>query len=444
MKGGVTRSRRVFVLGIDGAPHSLLVRFAREGIMPRLAERMTDANSCQMDSVLPTVSSVAWACFLTGKNPGKFDVFGFAEARKDLGLRLPNARDLRGETLPEIVSRAGRRVICLGVPNSFPPRPVNGLLCGCFLAPSLTHAVYPPGRTDELARLGYQLDIDPVRARMDGAYLRPALREAFEGRRRTVEALFDAEPWDLFVLHVMETDRLSHFLWRQWEQGQGDAKAYFEGFYRKVDELIGWLGERLGADDTLVLMSDHGFCSIQAEVQLNRWLMAEGFLRLGGDLSRMFGAVAAGSKAFGLVPGRVHVLREGRYDRGGVREAEYEPLRRELMAKLRAWRDPTTGRTLCKEVLTREEAYQGPYAEHGPDLVIDPADGFDFKAALVPGGLFDHSPLTGMHTRHDAFFLAAGQRLTPHRRTVIDTTRTILDLLGVDAPSDLDSRGMLA
>ncbi len=436
--------KRVFVLGIDGVPHSLLMRFGQEGVMPQMARLMNESNSCQMDSVLPTVSNVAWATFLTGKNPGQFDIFGFAEVGRDMQLRMPNGQNLRSETLPEIVSRAGGKVVCLGVPSSYPPRPINGLLAGCFLSPSLDKAVYPPGRLEELSRLGYQLDIDPMRARQEPSYLRRGLTEALEGRRRAVEALFDKEGWDLFVLHVMETDRLYHFMWKQWETGKADEKAFFEGLHRKVDELIGYIADRMGGDDVLIIMSDHGFCSIEAEVQLNRWLMGEGYLQVGGDLSQLFGAISPGSKAFALVPGRIHIMRQDVYARGGVKPGDYAAIRAELIEKLGKLADPKTGRPLCKAIRTREEVYHGPYVDHAPDIVIDPIDGFDLKANLSRGELFEHTPLTGMHTRHDAFFMATGRQVTRERRCVIDTTRTILDLLGINAPADMDSRGMLA
>jgi len=438
MAGG----KRVFVLGIDGVPHSLVVRLANEGIMPHLGRLMTASNSCQMDSVMPTVSNVAWACFLTGKNPGKFDIFGFAEVDGDMQLRLPNGRNLRSRTLPEIVSDAGGKVICLGVPSSYPPRPINGLLCGCFLSPSIKEAVYPPQRLAELEALGYQLDIDPVRARQDQAYLRQSLVQVLEGRRRTVEHMLKSDAWDLFVLHVMETDRLNHFLWRQWQQGQADEKAFFEDFYRKVDDFIGYLAEQLGPD-TLIVMSDHGFCSIKAEVQLNRWLISQGYLSIDGQPSQMLAAISPASKAFALVPGRVHLLSSDSYSRGCVAQGQYEEVRRELMARLGELVDPETGERVCKEIRTREEVYAGPYIRHAPDIVIDPVDGYDFKAALAGEGIFDSSPLTGMHTRNDAFFLATGKRLVNQRLSVIDTTRTVLDLLGIAAPPDLDSRGML-
>ena len=49
--------------------------------------------------------------------------------------RMPSVSSGRGETLFSRVSRAGARVLCLGMPATFPPEPVNGLLVAGFDAP---------------------------------------------------------------------------------------------------------------------------------------------------------------------------------------------------------------------------------------------------------------------------------------------------------------------
>jgi len=416
------QAARVFVLGLDGVPHSLIERFVDAGVMPRLGAVIARGAAVQYDSILPTVSNVAWASFQTGRRPAKFDIFGFAEVDHRMQLRLPNASH--------------------GVPSSYPPRQINGLLVGGFLAPQLAKAVYPPQYAAQLAQRGYELDIDPTRARGDIEYLKRAALEVLDGRRRVTEALLAGETWDLFVLHVMETDRVNHFMWALWEDGP--EAEYFESFYRRVDDLIGRIDSQLGDDDVLIILSDHGFCRIRHEVELNRRLKAEGYLRTEGDPTRMFGAISADSAAFALVPGRVHILRNDVYDRGCVSPADYESLRSELMARLALLTDPDTGEPVCRRVLTREEAFDGPYIANAPDIVLDPNPGYDFKAALTGEGVFSSSPISGMHTVDDAFLCVRGRPLTDERRCVTDVTRSILDLLGVPAPADLDSRGVLA
>ena len=165
--------------------------------------------------------------------------------------------------------------------------------------------------------------------------------------------------------------------------------------------------ERAGRNVELLVMSDHGFCDLKWETQLNRWLRAEGYLDCEADPARMFRAVKPGSRALALVPGRIHLLTKFFWERGAVSDVDRRGLREEIMAKLREWKHPETGEPVCKEVLTREEAFSGPHTERAPDIVIDPCAGFDLKAKLSEGELFERSALNGMHTYHDAVLAAS-------------------------------------
>jgi len=55
--------------------------------------------------------------------------------------------------------------------------------------------------------------------------------------------------------------------------------------------------------------------------------------------------------------------------------------------------------------MKREEIFSGPHVDRAPDIVIDPCDGYDLKAKLGAGHLFEKGPRTGMHTYGDAMLL---------------------------------------
>ena len=58
--------------------------------------------------------------------------------------------------------------------------------------------------------------------------------------------------------------------------------------YRHNDALVGRVMQQLGADDVLMVVSDHGFNSFRRGVNLNSWLQREGYLALkpGSDAAR--------------------------------------------------------------------------------------------------------------------------------------------------------------
>ena len=332
-----SHSSRVFVLGLDGVPHSFLVKTIAEGKLPRLGEIFRRGALTRMTSTLPYVSSVAWASFMTGKNPGAHGIYGFIDRRPDsYKTFIPTTRHLRSETLWEILSHHSRRVVVMNVPLSYPPRPVNGILVGCFLSPRLEKATYPPEVADRLAAMGYRIDADARLAHQDLDRFLEDLHHVLARRIEAIRTFIAEEPWDFFMGHIMETDRLHHFFWRQMEEGAERHSEAFYAFYQELDRLIGEIWEELEGQTTRILLSDHGFCSVKKEVYLNAWLKAEGWLAFDRDPPESLEDLSARTTAYSLEPGRLFLHVEGREPRGWVRQA------RSTRESVRNWRRPSS------------------------------------------------------------------------------------------------------
>ncbi|MFW6188935.1 MAG: alkaline phosphatase family protein [Planctomycetota bacterium] len=406
---GFGKPKRIVGIGLDGFPYSLAGELIDQDLMPNLRKLAERGTFKKIRSVYPTVSNVAWSAFQTGKNPGEFGVFGFVELEPDFELTIPNYNDLQADTLWEKLEKAGKKWAALSVPNTYPAPKSEGLLVSGFLAPQLDErAVSNPEVLRKLNRTDYEIDVDPATAIEAPEKFKQAHKRVAAARRRTALSLLGEDEWDLFFLHVMDTDRLNHFMWRG-RHGEGQD-GYFWDFYREVDEFIGQVVEALEGDENLLICSDHGFCELKWEVQLNRWLKNEGYLDYENDPQSGYKAIKGRSRAVSLVPGRVHILREDRWQKGAVTDKEYNPLRKELMDKLRAIKHPESGDVVCKQVMKKEEVFEGPHCDAAPDIVIDPCDGYDLKAKLGAGHLFEKGPRTGMHTYSDAM-LVAGENL---------------------------------
>lgn len=437
---------KVLVIGLDGFPHSLANRLMEEGVMPNFQALAGEGVFAQMDSIFPTVSNVAWTSYQTGKNPGKFGVFGFAELTPEFELYIPNSTNCKAKTIQELLSEQGKKVISLGVPGSYPPRPVNGITVGGFLSPELSKGVYPPEALEILQETGYMVDINPMKARESLEFFKEENREVFEGRVRTLFRLWDTQPWDLFTIHFMDTDRMGHFMfrWLDEEEKGSENYNYYREFFGWIDGMLGKVREKLEPDTRLIVLSDHGFCRIRKEVQLNRWLQDRGYLSFSRppahDLD--FEAISPQAKAFALVPGKIYLLREGKFKVGRVSEAECPELREEIIRKLGGLTE--AGRPVCKKVMRKEEAIWGDYLETAPDIIIDPHDGYDLKAGLKKNLIFETGPISGMHTYYDAMFYLRGTDSLAKRPVIYDVPATILNLLGLDIPADFDGANLLS
>lgn len=437
--------QRAVVIGLDGMPHSLATRLMAEGYMPNFKALMDSGSMLQMDSVLPTVSSTAWASIVTGCLPGRHRIFGFVDrVPSTYEMFIPTSRQLASKTWVEHFSGLGKRVFSMGVPTTFPPKAVNGILVSGFLAPDLKRATYPLHIADDLAAMGYLIDIDAWQARENRDAF---LDEIFTALEKRCEAMFKylaQEKWDLFVTHFMDTDRLHHFLWGEVEQGQEKFVDWFHRFYRRVDQMLGELVSRLDDDVALMIMSDHGFCTLKRDVHLNYWLRQMGLLEFATDTPRGLRDLAPQSKAYSLLPGRFYVRVQGRDHNGCVQPgAEYETVRQDIAAGLMAIRDPETGEAVIDKVLMREDVFGGDVMDTAPDLIAKPAEGYDLKGGFEKQVLLERSPVSGTHTFDNAMWYMNEKNVDCEDATVVDVLPTLYGILGLELPGEVDGRCLI-
>ncbi len=438
-----SRPRRVVVIGLDGVPYTFLRRLVDQGRMPQFAHMLAEGAFVRTHSVYPTVSSAAWATYMTGVNPARHGILGFIDRKPGTyETTIPTARALQAPTLWEILSQAGRRVIVMNVPVTYPPRPVNGLLVGCFLSPSLDKATYPPDLAGRLQKLGYRIDADPWKARQSKEQALQEVEDVLERRIRAMFELMEKEPWDFFQCHIMETDRLHHFLWEEMEQDHPEYAPRFYAFYQRIDDMLARVRGRLDDDATLLVMSDHGFCTLKKEVYINYWLQERGWLCFDGPQPPKLHQITVNSIAYSLDPGRIMLNVAGREPRGSVQPGPaYELIRDKIAAAAMELRDPDDGTPMVGGVLRREEIYHGPLLPQAADLILVPRNGYDLKGPLgKPALTFKGSELVGMHTYDDAMLYIQGQNILPGDWGVVDVMPTILQLMGVRVPEGLDGK----
>ena len=448
LRGG-KKPKRVVFIGLDGTPYTFMQRLIAEGRAPNAARLAEQGSLLRMDSTWPWVSSVAWSTMMTGVNPGKHNIFGFIDREPATYKQfIPTSAHMKAKTLWEVLSQAGKRVIVVNVPVTYPPRQVNGILVGGFLSPSLEKAVYPPSYLPTLQSLGYIVDADPWKARESKELALQEVNTALDARIRTLFHLVENEAWDYLHVHVMETDRLHHFLWQQMEEGHPAYAPAFYDVYRRIDDMLGRLAARLDEHTTLLWMADHGFCSIKKEVYVNRWLMDQGWLTLRNvppDRKKGLDEIDPASVAYSLDPGRVVIRLRGREKEGAVAPgAEYESLRDEIAAAALELRDPESDEPIFQAAFKREELYHGPYLEQAADLILAPHDGYDPKGPLYKETLtYKGDELVGMHTFDDAMLYVGGRAVPQTRFSVVNVMPTILDLMEVPQPPGLDGASLL-
>lgn len=420
--------KRAVLVGLDGVPFTLIEKLIEDGVTPNIGSlAAVGANRFkQMDASLPEISSVSWSSFMTGTNPGRHGIYGFMDLRPgSYKMYFPSYPDLKAEPIWDTIGKQGKRSVVLNLPGTYPARPLNGVLVSGFVAIDIKKAVHPASILPDLKSMAYRIDVDTAKA-TDANHLYRDLDETLAARERAFNHFWKNEKWDLFIAIITGTDRLQHFQWDAVADAGHPNHRKAMDYYAKVDGVVGRLIGKLGDNDALYMMSDHGFCAIESEVYVNRLLVDGGFLKWEKDPPDSFGDIARESRAFAMDPSRIYIHRQGRYPKGIVAESDVEALRNEL--KEFFLNVEKNGRKIIKEVFFPEDIYEGPELERAPDLVLLTNDGFDLKANIKKPEAFGRTHFTGMHNRHDAF-LVSNRDLPSKRPHIQDVHGYLLSAL---------------
>jgi predicted AlkP superfamily phosphohydrolase/phosphomutase len=449
-------SEKLFVLSLEGISHAFLRRHVDDGLLPNLGRLVSEGDLKEMETVQPPVSLVTWTSYMTGANPGRHGIYGFIDRRPgSYDLFKLNGANVSLPSLWEVLSRAGKRVVVVNVPATYPPRPVNGSLVACFLSPSLDKATYPPALARRLGAINYRIDVERGLEMTDRDAILADVDLALRKRFEAAAALLSQESWDFFQLHVMETDRVNHLLWGDYETADSPYRDAFLSFYRTLDDLVGELMARLPRECDLIALSNHGFCRLRREVNINRFLEERDWLEFARRKPRRLADMAACSKAYSLLPGRIYMNLRGREPAGSVLDRdEYAGFRKGLEADLLGLRDPETGEEVLSEVLRGEEVCSNPAWGDFPvpasdripapfDLLAVPRDGYELKGHLDRPTVFGRSVLSGMHTLRGAFVLVRGAAVKAKKAHILDLFPTVLEMMGVEDAEAVEGVSLL-
>ncbi|HOS02805.1 MAG TPA: alkaline phosphatase family protein [Candidatus Hydrogenedentes bacterium] len=458
------RVERVLVIGLDcAAPRFVFGPDAFD--LPRLRALMSRGRYGALRSCDPPITVPAWACMMSGKDPGALGLYGFRN-RKDRSydaLFTANASSVHAPRVWDILSRAGKKVVVLGVPQTYPVRPVNGWLVADFLAPDTqAQFTYPQSLADELrANVGeYLLDVEDFRTHDKDALLE-RLYALMENRFAAARHLMDTKPWDFFMMVEMGVDRLHHGFCKYCDpahplfEAGNRYESVFHDYYRAVDQRIGELLDRVGDETAVLIVSDHGAKAMQGGVCINQWLIREGLLTLREESAgrRRIEDCAidwARTKVWssGGYYARMFFNVQGREPEGVVSPREYESFRDEMIAKIESMPGPD-GRPLGNRALKPQDIYRRVEGI-APDLIVYLGDlawrsvgmvGFDSVYTFEN----DTGPDDANHDYDGIFILddrsrRSGEALSGLR--LLDVAPTVLALFGLEAPSDMQGKAI--
>jgi predicted AlkP superfamily phosphohydrolase/phosphomutase len=474
-------SKGVIVLGLDGAAFELINPWIDEGCLPNIRYLIKNGVCGDLKSCLPPVTSPAWKCYSTGKNPGKLGVFWWEMIDKDKHkITHPNSKAFQSREIWDYMSDLGLEVGIFNMPTTYPPKPVNGFMVAGGPDCGNDNFTFPVDLQKKLED-DYDYSIHPDMEAID-IYEDKAVQEIYriiDQRFHVAIELLKARKPDFLHITIFYINVLHHFLWN-------DVRV--RKAWQMIDENIGKILE-LADDYNLIIMSDHGANEIGYTFNLNTWLEKEGYLvtrksasdildRIGinkerirktidiinvkeGSLKRLLpdfarkiipscgGIVGRDGKAekilwdesiaVGSGQGPIYILVNEHND-GPV----YYSLRDEIIEKLKSLKEPFTGKKAIRKVYKREEIYSGKSLDKAPDLILDQNIGVHVTGTIGHKSVFNRPQRWRAENKREGLFIAFGSDIKPNGRindlSIFDLAPTILHMLNLPVPDDMDGK----
>ena len=211
---------------------------------------------------------------------------------------------------------------------------------------------------------------------------------------------------------------------------------------------------RMKPGDVLMVLSDHGFNSFQRGVNLNGWLLKEGFLALkdGADGSSEWlkDVDWRRTKAYSLGLTGMFLNLEGREANGIVKPgADAQAVKKEIISRLRGLKDEARGVVGIQEVFDTAAIYEGPYQENAPDFIIGYASGYriswDCATGMVSGPIFEDNvkAWSGDHCvdpRLVPGVLFCNYAVGSESPSLVDIAPSVLTMFGVSPPKHMEGK----
>ncbi len=461
---------KVFVIGLDCAPPELLFDAWRDKL-PNFKRLIDGGATSELFSSTPAITVPAWSSMTSSKDPGVLGFYGFRN-RRDYSYDnryIATGLTVKEKRIWDILGDEGKQCIVVGVPQTYPVKPINGFLISSFLTPTTTNPkiqwTHPSSLRSEIENLltpeVYDVDVPQFRTD-DKAFLLEQIFDMTRKRFHVLRYLMDEKPWDFFMFVEMGVDRIHHGLWahhdpnhRNHDPNSPYLNSIYE-YYQYLDKEIGTLLERIPPDTHIIVVSDHGVKKMDGGLCVNEWLRKEGFLKLldeppEGHLSSFEKVEVDWNKTrawgYGGYYGRIFLKVVDREPNGVIPAEEYESFRDQLAERIEQITAPD-GTNLDTKVFKPQEIYREVKGV-APDLLVYFDNlGWRSVGSFGHGGIYTFSNDTGPDDANHAVngiwiytppdMDLGGISLPPTQ--LMDFAPTILDIFDLPIPPDMQGK----
>ena len=457
VREGMERTKKLFVIGLDSAPPELLFgKFYNE--LPNLKKLIERSIHGPMKTGIPAITIPMWMVMVTGKTPGELGLYGFRHRKGHSYTEywIAHSKKVKEPTLWDYLGAKGKKSIIVGVPPTYPPKPINGHLVSCFITPDASvDYTYPKELKGEIERLVGEYIFDVPFRKEAKDEVKEGLWEMTEKRFEVIRYLLSEKEWDYFHFVEIGLDRVHHAFWRYFDPNHhlypGKGNKYenvIPDYWKLLDKEIGKTLKLIDLDETAVMIvSDHGIKGMHGNFAVNQWLAEEGLLKVrnpellhDGKIKR-FEQVKVDWRettawGWGGYYSRVFLNVKGRELFGKVPKSRFDEVREEVAEQIKSIRGPN-GEKWDNRVYFPEDIYPVTRGSK-PDIMVY-FDNLNWRAAGTVGHPSnylpenDTGPDDANHSETGVFslYLPGFDEAKQTQVTIYDVAPTVLTLFGL-------------
>jgi len=488
---------KLLVLGLDGATFSVIKPLCNEGKLPNLKKLISQGVHGTLESTFPPLTAPAWTSLATGKNPGKTGVFDFFNrlTQDSLQRKPTRSSDIRrARAYWDYLSDSGMKVGVVNYPCLYPPYEINGVMVSGVGSDPQDEICYPKEFKQALIKKcgRYQIQVPwNNREYADNPELFVnELLGLLEINQNTLELLLESD-LEVITFVIAAGDFAQHYMWRYIDPThpyyrRPEADKYGPAFVRiwqRIDQIVGSAIEGLPKHANVLIVSDHGFGPRRSSFCTNSWLYKEGYLVKRSTFVKVRWLRGIVGRAIRRVVPRFYSKATHKGGFGGIlsmpavaeidveRSAAFSPpsgsrvgliclnrhaplfvedgrdideVRHEITSKLK---QACNNLGVTVNIYSPGELYTGPYVDLTYDIIFE-LDDFECTVHFGLDRIPYQKPapdmnFSGTHKR-EGIFIAYGhdikQGVKLEEAKIYDVAPTILHILGMPIPVDMDGR----
>ena len=282
------------------------------------------------------------------------------------------------------------------------------------------------------------------------------LREVLKEEKERLFYELDGFDGGVLFSYFGTSDIVQHMFWRFLDEKHplyeenDNYEVIIRWWYQELDAVLGRVMEKIGEEDFLLVLSDHGFDTFRRAVHVNTWLRENGYMELkdpyateGQELLRDVDWSA--TKAYSIGFGAIYINQKDREKQGIVEPGQAsEDLKKEIADKLSEWIDEKYNQKVISAVYFREDIFKGDEIDNTPDLYIGFNIGYraSWQTALgaVPEATIEDNlrKWSGTHLVDPKLIpgvLFSNRHIASNNPSIYDICPTVLKLIGYDGES---------